>query len=447
MFKTKLLLPVCLLIGTISFAQPADTTVLRPQQYKNDLYYLKTQLQSTYPSLYRFNNEPSVTRLFDSCYNAINEHTTTKSFYGMIKYITGSMGDGHLGSSAPPALWQQFDEADTYFPLSLLFIKDSAYVNCSNGNNIQKGATILSINGIPINDIKNKLFQYLPGDGRILAGKYTSLSNSFFFYYSLVYGDPGLFDVRYKENSVIKNSRFKPTGRKNIQCDIPSFTANEKLLNLRYPAAGVATLCIQTFSYQAITAAGENFPAFMDSAFTDIKKNNIKTLIIDLRNNGGGTDVYGALLYSYLTSKSFKYYAALHTAERQLTEADHPNLALQQPNKNSFNGKLLILINGDSFSASAEFCSIVKSNNRGIFIGEETGGTYIGNTSGGSKAIVLPYTKININIPTTRYTMAVEEALPGMRGIIPQYPVIPSFSDMAEGNDVQLKFALRLATK
>ncbi|MBC8082876.1 MAG: hypothetical protein H7Z21_06640, partial [Hymenobacter sp.] len=44
--------------------------------------------------------------------------------------------------------------------------------------------------------------------------------------------------------------------------------------------------------------------------------------------------------------------------------------SIQKPNENSYNGKLFILINGLSFSAAAEFCSIVRSNQRGKFIGE-----------------------------------------------------------------------------
>ena len=53
---------------------------------------------------------------------------------------------------------------------------------------------------------------------------------------------------------------------------------------------------------------------------------------------------------------------------------DHPNLALQQPKSNNYKSKIFVLADGRSFSASAEFSSIVKTNNRGKFIGEECGG-------------------------------------------------------------------------
>ena len=444
MFKIISIALSAMLLYSSSNGQ-ADSGLLKPAQYKADLLFLKQQLQTTYPSLYRFNSETAINKLFDSCYNAIGERTTDIDFYGSIKYIVSYIGDGHLGCSPSPALRQQLESNNTYFPVSLLFTGNKAFVNCSNGNDINKGAEIISINNIPISAIISRLFKYLPSDGSIQSRKIAMLNNAFFFYYSLVYGDPPAFNVQYKEKGVTRSGSFAPTQRKNIQCEVPSFNSGGKLLQLDYPAAGVAALRIQTFSHQDITNAGEDFPEFLDTAFAEIRKKNIKALIIDLRDNGGGADVYGALLYSYLSSRPFKYYEALQTTERALTAADHPNLALQQPDENHFDGKLLVLINGASFSATAEFCSIAKDNKRAVFIGEETGGTYIGNTSGGSNKFALPNTKINMAIPTTRYTMAVKAVKPGDKGIIPDHIVIPSFADVAERNDVQFKYALKLA--
>lgn len=120
---------------------------------------------------------------------------------------------------------------------------------------------------------------------------------------------------------------------------------------------------------------------------------------------------------------------------------------LQKPNENNLKSAVLFLINGKSFSTTAEFCSIAKSNKRGKFIGEETGGGYYGNTSGERTTIVLPNSKIKINIPLDKYVMAVQKAKYKDRGIIPEYIIIPTIGDVIQNKDVQLNAALKLAAR
>jgi C-terminal processing protease CtpA/Prc len=110
----------------------------------------------------------------------------------------------------------------------------------------------------------------------------------------------------------------------------------------------------------------------------------------------------------------------------------------------SFKGKVLFIINGLSFSTTSDFCAIAKSENRGIFVGEETGGGYYGNTSGETFRTTLPNSKINIAIPKYKYSNAVKKARYQDRGVIPDYVVIPSISDVIIGKDVQLEYALGL---
>ena len=186
---------------------------------------------------------------------------------------------------------------------------------------------------------------------------------------------------------------------------IKNHLTQENNLQLSFPSQNIALLTIKTFSYQQLFENKEDFPAFLQSAFKEIKEKKIDKLIIDLRGNGGGRDVYGSLLYSYLTDKDFSYYTSLETVKRKLTVEEHPNLQIQIPNENNFTGKVFFLINGLSFSATAEFCSIARSNKRGKFIGEETGGGYYGNTSGKFVDTTLPNSKISISIPTTKYVM------------------------------------------
>jgi uncharacterized membrane protein len=90
---------------------------------------------------------------------------------------------------------------------------------------------------------------------------------------------------------------------------------------------------------------------------------------------------------------------------------------------------------------------LASSNNRGIFIGEECGGGYYGNTSGDEQIVTLPNTQIGCRIPLVKYTMAVKPAKYKDRGVLPDYPIYTTISDLVENTDGQLVYALKIATK
>ena len=154
--------------------------------------------------------------------------------------------------------------------------------------------------------------------------------------------------------------------------------------------------------------------------------------------------VNGEMLYAYLAQKPFMYYASQETVSEKFPEKDHHNLGIQQPKENNFGGRVYILMNGRSFSGVAEFTSIVKTNNRGKFIGEECGGGYYGNTSGDEAMVGLPNTGITVRVPMIKYTMAVKKLSNDIKGILPDYPFYITITDFVEKKDGQMEYALKI---
>lgn len=426
----------------------ANTVLLNPisaELLKQDFSIFRETLQKEHAGLYRYKNKRVLDKLFDSCFSTLNHPMQQLDFAKSIMFMISSVEDGHTGSNFSRLLLNYYSENEKLFPAHVFFINKKAYVLCSRIKELPAGSEILSIDKEPVSEIREKLLHYLPSDGKIETKKVQTLNNgAFSFLYAWIFGNKNSFIVRYKtKQGEIKTASIDAELVKDFDCDNGTGSNNKRDLQLDFPQQNTALLTIKTFDDNRL-GGGENFRDFLDKSFTDLTAKKIDTLIIDLRGNAGGRDEYGALLYSYLAKRPFKYFSSIESTSGRIPVDKNSLLGLQQPEKNRFNGKVFFLINGLCFSTTADFCAIAKSNNRGIFIGEETGGAYYGNTSGETIRVPLPNSKIRITIPKYKYVNDVKKAKYKDRGILPDYISIPTVTEIIEHKDIQLDLTLKL---
>ena len=208
--------------------------------------------------------------------------------------------------------------------------------------------------------------------------------------------------------------------------------------------------------------------------FALLEKKKTKNLILDLRNNPGGRLSEIHHLYSFLTPDStFRLIEDLKVTSKQslmhidipkvfyaVTIPAYPVLAtlaflktnkdangdyrikskesrLKPHNVNYFKGKIYVLINGGSFSASCILSSKLKENKQITFVGQETGGAFNGTVAGLSSTYKLP----NSKLPTKLWIMDVipthKSPIDG-RGIFPNIEIIPTLEDLMTQKDPEL---------
>jgi C-terminal processing protease CtpA/Prc len=224
----------------------------------------------------------------------------------------------------------------------------------------------------------------------------------------------------------------------------------------------VATLRVRNF-------VDEGFTSSVDDAMSELTK--AKAIILDLRGNGGGADMWGAWLVSKFTPKPFRYFDRIHlptinpsfTNWKQETKEDmknytvvdprggflatsklHPGVGQQTPADKPFTGKLIVLANGLTFSTAADVCAQLRNLANTIFVGEETGGGYAGNTSGSNARFNFPHSGFRLNIHVYDYWNAVPAREKG-RGIIPDYTIENKVKELEKGVDAQWEQAWKLA--
>ena len=428
--------------------EAAFDRLLETSQLREDFQTFRRTLTENHPDLYRYRPEASLNELLDSCQASIKGLMNLIEFGNLIRFAVSALECGHTSGSLPGEIMESYAAAVPMFPLKVWFVNGRAFVLCSKDEKAPAGSEILAIDSEPVGNIRQRLMRYLPSDGKIQTKKNATLNNdAFLFLYNFVYGRKANYKIRLVvPDGQTREVTLEATHFENTQCPANKTASNAKPLEISFLSDYRALLTIRTFSKQRILAAGQDFPAFLESVFEQLQQRKIKHLVIDLRANGGGDDVYGALLYSYLSNKPFRYFSSLQSRSKPvMTVEDHPGLAVQQPAGSNFRQKVYVLIDGRTFSTAADFCAITRSNARGIFIGEETGGGYEGNNSGGTVRTSLPHSGLQIAVPTVRYSNAVNPGKEQGRGIIPEYPVAASVSDILAERDPQLQKAFEIS--
>jgi hypothetical protein len=428
------LLPAIILICCAS-----PVSAQRGNSLKADLQLLKTKLETIHPDLYAYTPKARFGQVFDSCYQQLNDDTDDRQFYGIVKVLLSAVKDGHLSSGASPRFSQAIHNEHSYLPLITYFKGDSIFIVSSIDNKIPAGSRLISINSHPADAMRQKMYDYLMSDGYSTGKKALVLNQIFYFYYYLAYGYSAGFTVEYISPSGDHSTVALPAAEEKVINTLKVTEEEKPLLSATFTDDNICILSIRTFADE-LQQAKLDYSAFLEKTFRRIKQDRVQKLIIDLRENGGGRDAYGVMLYSYLTKQAFRYYSYLEKDKKKLS--GKPGLGKQQPAAIPYSGAVWILTNGNTFSAAAEFCAVAYSNHRATFIGGETGGAYEGNHSGQLVQVELPSSKVIVWIPTIKYVMDVIPAKYPGHGIIPHLEVQPSAEEYLHHEDRILKEAL-----
>ncbi len=235
----------------------------------------------------------------------------------------------------------------------------------------------------------------------------------------------------------------------------------------------IAVMTVREFGGFVDDKQSRGLEEFYQDAFRRIADNNSKILILDLRDNNGGDDKLGVPLLRHLIGEPFAHYKDLiagktsfalgegltgttrirlpYDAEKRddglYHLIDYPNLGTLQPADPTFSGKVYVLMNGGSFSTTAEVITQLHDHRRAVFIGEEDGGMYDGNNSGTIALVTLPNTKLVLTVPLMSCRLSVSGGEDNSRGVRPDYPVEYSIEDYIANSDKGMALALELARR
>ncbi|UOE39057.1 S41 family peptidase [Chryseobacterium oryzae] len=473
--------------------------MISPENLREDVDFTYSKLQQLHPKLYWYISKEQLDFKFDSLKATINKPLNSVQFYFKLQPIIAQIKEGHLSLKIPSrrlsrkeiktlknkkGLFGRFEYRIENNHLYFTENKDSI-------KNIVPGTELLEINNEPVSKYIKKYSALINSDGDNRTFQRYFLSDTFFNFYVAEKGilDSAKIKTLYnKEVKLITLKRDVKNEKELAKEKIDSKRTPEKKVN-DYVAfsnsynrsfrfldkdSAIAYIKIKSFS-------GTYSEKFYKQTFSEIKKARSSYLIIDIRDNYGGSLSEINDLYSYLVQQPFvlikpsqltsrmspfrtNYFRKTNPINYTFKTFAYPGFFFHhllsvykgkdgisyykmkeskptKPKEDCFKGKIYVLINGSSFSASSVFSSKLKNDERAVLVGEETGGANDGTVAGFYSYQKLPHSKIElpIGLLLVQPNINFEEK---HRGVFPNFPVIESLQDIIDKKDVQLQWIL-----
>jgi hypothetical protein len=432
-----------------------------PEVVRKEITALYQTLQKYHPGLYRYTPKSALDSSLAIVLAQVKQPMNSVDLVKLLSPWVAQIKCGHTQIGLDETMQKTLLAKAKLFPLAVQIIQNQLIISQKSSlfPQLAVGSRILRINGEKVADLLPRMLKYISAgaDGDNLSGKIRYLEQHFAYWY-------GLLDSFASDTYIID---YQPFNSKSLTLPLYGITwenyqnreQNRGVdIPLRFdqlPEFGAAILRIKTFDKNTLRRAKQDFPEFLHQTFATLARQKTQNLILDLRDNGGGDDDFALLLLSYLLNQPFKMYAYLEVTSHyqgfgkisvaqngKFLHTSHPNLYTQMPKKNAFVGKIYTLINGASFSATAEVAAVLHHHHRAIFIGEETGGGYTGNTSGLWHTLLRKDLGLKIRIPQWAYYLAVEQQ--SRRGVLPDCSSQTTASDLSNQIDRPLWQAFEL---
>ncbi len=467
-------------------------------ELREDVDFTYAKLQRFHPELYWYISKDDLDHKFDSLKTTIQHPMTPNQFFFQLSPVIASIKEGHLRLKSIPKRYTKKQQKDfkkkrpLFALMEYQIVDDKLFVkeNKENIKDIKVGTEILKINGEKVSDLIQKYNKLYSSDGNNKTFQKYFINLAFFNYYTLEKGYLDSAALQTKLNNEITEVLIKRQRKTEEQLDTdkvkPKITATQKIQDYDVMSktynrtfkflkadSSVAYIKVKTFS---ATLAKQ----FYKETFAKIRNSRSQYLILDIRDNLGGSLSEINTLYSYLSDQEFtlikapemtsktsglyqNYFRGQKIWTSVFSAPVYPfflagNYLLSsrknnryyfrefasrptKPKSDAFHGKIYVLVNGSSFSASSIISAKLKFDKRAVIVGEETGGANDGTVAGVSNTVILPHSKLSLPIGLFLIRPNIEFDNQE-RGVIPNVEINPDFGSFSNTEDKMMKWIM-----
>ncbi|MCX7553205.1 S41 family peptidase [Marinicella sp. S1101] len=477
----KILLLLIITTTTIAATEHPREQWLDVAAVVEDIKLAQGAYEHIHPGYTRYANKNSLDNAWQNIINVATKHNgmTLADLYLNISETLALVRCDHTKAELPKALRDARNSIPVYLPVLWHQVEGQVLVAAATETSgLKRGDVILKVDDKDIHELIEQVKKYIPVDGftdhskiNLVAASAEHQGGALDHFGALLWQPKAQVKMTYRTvNGTVNEKVFSRITYDQWRALNPSRVRNFiDAVDFKWINTDTAVLKIDTF-------VNYRNPINPDKLYKPLFKalNETQTLILDLRENGGGSNEPPLRLLAYLMPEKFRqakdvqvktlnlnpFKKHLRTWEKSALNPKasrfipNPNGSYSfkpnilddtqwiKPNRNRFNGKLLVLTSNNNSSGSTNLLSVLKNRPNTTFIGEPTGGSVEGPTAGVIFFLKLPNSGITARIPAFRYYNDVSEFQLG-KGITPDLEVSLSKDAFIAAQDPILDAALK----
>lgn len=432
------------LLSPVVYGQNPSALIYQQDSLKADLVDLKMTLYESHENPFLYVDSTTFELAYDSIYHSINTDISLAEFSMKVSQLLQRLKDSHTTLNLKTLF--NFTRADT--ALNLYFITsrigDDLILRKDYMDSIPAGSIIKSINGIESEKILKEIEPYYFYEGNSLEHAPILLAGIAPKVFALNYGIDSLNQIEFFFNGILKSISYPGVTFKLIKKDKRSDSPIPYKLEVQN---GTAFLKVGSFGARS----SKYYERFLRKSFRKIKNQEYDSLVIDLRDNLGGSVWRMEELFTYLSGPDVLSPYSISMVKSPLSSRKYENLtrglggwirmhffrkndkmrvfremagtpvhqrdtffykAYSPKKKHAFTGTQTLFINHFSGSASVLFASHFKSLQFGKTMGTPCLGPF-GGTWGDATPFMLNRSGLLVNISVLRlHTEAVINTSP-----------------------------------
>jgi len=443
-----------LIFSSSLFSQENYNRKLTVEELSQDFEIFRNTLTSIHPDLYLYTSKPKFDSILLTVERKLDGVSTSIEFLRLLTPIIHEIRNSHTSIRPPQSYIEYIKTEAKRLPVDFIYRNDSLIVvkNYSPNSLLKSGDVVKKLNDVSSIQLMDSLSFYTFVDGynehysNYLSSRFLSKRYAYFI------GEPPLFNVEYMDsNGDLKKESIKSMPAKTFHSKMeikPTDTKYDfKIKN------NAGHLTITDFRIENT----KKFKKSLEKNFNQMASKGIEHLVLDLRNNRGGFPENSDVLLSFFIKEKvypikkkftmieqlsdFKYilednaYGYFENSKKG-TESngvfvlEEAPKAFVKPNKKGFTGKLIVLINENSASATTSFLGQIRTHvPEALFIGNPTLGNPYIVSADYMVSLKLPNSNLIVKIPLVSSEKNVNFENP-KGGVIPDIIVPITIEDV-----------------
>lgn len=420
--------------GHVAVPDAALDDVIPAAMVREDLTTLIAIFEETHVDFGAING-PGYAAAVRALKDGIDTPMTRADLYQALAPLNALLTDGHTGLRRPTEELDLYErEGGLYLPLLVQIRGDDIRVSRPFGPDspLLPGDSLIAINGRPAGELARRALSHQSGENIALRQTYAERS----FYRTLVLlGVTSPFTVEYERGGEPARVGLEGVTR-------PAYVARRENRGDGANAFEILDGDVAVLTFSDMPSSLGEFRRFLENGFAALAANDVHSLIIDIRSNGGGDSRAGDMLLRYIADRDYPglervdvrvtdriktYYESLLPplfrwfplnrfvpVLRRIAEAPagsvfsiHPDGAApaewaSRP-AHAFEGEIYVLTGPATYSSAAIFAAPLRHFDQAVFIGEETGEPMV--FFGENYVFDLPHSRLQAAVSHKRFDL------------------------------------------